>query len=108
MDPTTDPLLSYPLRVACHATARADAERARAERCRLLYERASALHAHPDPAVAELAALTMLIAAEVGGHSAAATAEHQQAANLAVALLTHAERVEARLERMERPGWRFW
>ena len=104
----TDPLLHYPLRVACQATTRADAERTRAERCRLLYERASALQAHYDPAVRELATLAAHLAAEAGGHSAAATTEHQQAANLAVALLTHAEQVEARLQRLERPWWMRW
>jgi hypothetical protein len=107
--PTIDPLLHYPLRVACQSTTRADAERARAVRCQVIYDRAAPLRKSDDPDVAKLAAMTCLLAAELGGLAAASSATHQQSAHLATCLLTHAEQAEARLARVERrPWWRFW
>ena len=107
--PTPDPLLHYPLRVACQSTARADTERARAARCQVIYERAAPLRQSPDPDLAELATLTCLLTAELGGLAAASSATHQQSAHLATCLLAHAEQVEARLARIERrPWWRWW
>ena len=69
-----DPLLSYPLKVACNATTWADHERQRAARCQAIYERAALLRSHDDPDVAELAKLAALLAAEVGGLAAASSA----------------------------------
>lgn len=106
--PINDPLLSYPLKVACEAASRAESDRQRAARCRTLYERATALRAHSDPEVATLARLACSLAAEVGGQAAENAAREMQTASLAASLLTHAERLEGRLQRLERRGLWQW
>lgn len=101
-----DPLLSYPLVVVHAATARAETNRQRAARCRELYAHAAVLRLHADPDVVKLARLACALAHEVGEAAAESAAREMQTVSLATSLLTHAEQVEARLQRLERPFWR--